>query len=139
MSLSCTFSFVTHILLVIALLIITVSNWWLLLLIAVTDCLLMLLIIINTIHDEVDAPIVSEILLLVWKNEKNDIQTKTTSLTVVCNRHSSNPEDYFLSMLKKWYSRNIPLHLKVNSLPHCVALTKFITLGHEITIVVDIK
>ena len=70
-------------------------------------------------RDEVDAPTVSEILLLVQKKrEKIGVQRKTTTLAVVCDRHSPKPEDYILSTFKKWHPRNSPLHLKVNSRPH---------------------
>ena len=52
------------------------------------------------------------------KKEKISIQRKATSFTVVFNRHSPKPDDYFLSVLKKWSSQNIPLYLKVSSLTH---------------------
>ena len=75
-----------------------------LLLIAITDYLHLIAVVmpffISTIHDEVNSPMALDMLLLLKKRKKRD-QRKTTSFTVVCNRHSPKPEDYFLSMLRK--------------------------------------
>ena len=43
--------------------------------------------------DEVDAPMVSEMLLLLRNKEKNGAKRKTNSLTVIYNR-STKPEEY---------------------------------------------
>ena len=55
------------------------------------------------------------------------------------NHEFSVTEDIRNLVLKKWYSRDSPLHLKVSSLPCYIVLTNFIALGHKLTIEVDRK